>query len=151
MSSVRATFLSFSFFLLFFFEATSKPFWHSWEMLSVTVQGHRRCLILKKKKCRNSLGEKHGRSNEPTFWLCKAQDYKKIFIYSKRFSVNMVSMLVFRKHSHIINTGNIGIGKRHEMNILGFSDVARNHRNQRESGLKITKKKKHPNLTITIY
>lgn len=51
-------------------------------------------------------------------------------------------MLVFRKHSHIINTGNIGIGKRHKMNILGFSDVARNHRNQRESGLKITKKKK---------
>lgn len=51
-------------------------------------------------------------------------------------------MLVFRKHSHIINTGNIGIGKRHKMNILGFSDVARNHRNQRESGLQITKKKK---------
>lgn len=58
-------------------------------------------------------------------------------------------MLAFRKHGHIINTGNIGIGKRHEMNILGFSDAARNHRNQRESGLKITQSD-HNHLLVFI-
>ncbi len=62
----------------------------------------------------------------------------------------MVSMLVFRKHGHIINTGNIGIGKRHEMNILGFSDAARNHRNQQETGLKKTPRSDQNHLLVFI-
>lgn len=70
-----------------FFEATSKPFWHSLEMLSITVQGHRRCLIFKKKNAETVWEENTDEATNLTFWLCKAQNCKKIYLYTANDSL----------------------------------------------------------------
>lgn len=105
--------------LLIICEATSKPFLT--QLSNADVYSPRSLkMSLKKKdqeKAATVMGENTDQATTPMFWLCKAQNYKKIYFYIQQTILcKHVKYVSFRKHGHIINTGNIGIHKRQKKN-----------------------------------